>query len=342
MQRSDSHDAIEIMCRFLAYNTNAYVIRSSVSFAEDSDVCGASMVVSSSGKVLKNMKGKFGMETVEFEPGDKFYKSASYGNPPAPHYEYIEFGRKPVQYRPAGSAMIKNEKYLGYTRVCAHRGFSTIAPENSMPAYGAVVAMGAEEIEFDLWPTADGEIVACHDRVLERLSNGTGLVTDHTLSELKELDFGINFGEKFGGMKILTFEEILQKFSGHVIMNIHVKHLSDNDPYPEDIMKKIIKLVKKYDCEKYVYFMLVTDMQIKQFKRYAPEVPICVGHLEDRPWDIVDRAIEFGCEKVQLFKPYINKEMINKAHENGIKCNVFGRMIPMKLRTFWIWVWILY
>ncbi|MBR6646779.1 MAG: hypothetical protein IKL09_04615, partial [Clostridia bacterium] len=33
--------------------------------------------------------------------------------------------------------------------------------------------------------------------------------------------------------------------------------------------------------------------------------------------------IEFGCEKVQLFKPYFNQEMIDKAHENGILCNVF-------------------
>jgi hypothetical protein len=45
LQRSDTLDALEIMCRFLAYNTNAYVVRSSVSFAEDSDVCGASMIV---------------------------------------------------------------------------------------------------------------------------------------------------------------------------------------------------------------------------------------------------------------------------------------------------------
>jgi len=50
---------------------------------------------------------------------------------------------------------------------------------------------------------------------------------------------------------------------------------------------------------------------------------VCVGHLSKRPWEIVDRAIEFGCEKVQLFKPYFNQEMIDKAHKHGIKCNVF-------------------
>lgn len=334
LQRSDSHDAIETMCRFLAYNTNAYVIRSSVSFDENSDICGASMVVSPYGKVLTNMKGKFGMATVEFDAKDKYYKPAGYGNPDASHYEYIEFGRKPWQYRPAGSAIINMEKSLGYPRVCAHRGFSTIAPENSMPAYGAAVAMGAEEIEFDLWPTADGEIVSCHDRNLDRVSSGTGLITDKTLDELKQLDFGIKFNEKFKGLSIVMFEDILKKFSGHTIMNAHIKPLSYTEPYPEDVMKKIVELIKKYDCERHIYFMLETDVQIQQFKKYAPEIPVCVGNLQDRPYEIVDRAIEFGCEKVQLFKPYFNKEMIDKAHENNIKCNVFWSDDPKEAKEF--------
>lgn len=334
LQRSDSHDAIETMCRFLAYNTNAYVIRSSVSFDEKSDICGASMVVSPYGKVLANMKGKFGMETVEFDPHDKYYKPAGFGNPDAAHYEYIEFGRKPWQYRPAGSAIINNDKTLSYPRVCAHRGFSTIAPENSMPAYGAAVAMGADEIEFDLWPTADGELVSCHDRELERVSTGHGLITDHTLKELEQLDFGIKFGEKFKGLKILKFEEILKKFSCHVIMNIHVKPLSYTKLYPKEIMEKIVFLIRKYDCEKHVYFMLETDMQIKQFKEYAPDISVCVGHLEERPFAIVDRAVELGCEKVQLFKPFFNKEMIDKAHKHGIICNVFWSDDPSETKEF--------
>lgn len=323
LQRSDSHDAIEIMCRHLAYNTNAHVIRSSVSFSETSDVCGASMVVSPDGKVLANMHGRFGMETVSFDPKAKLYKPAGYGNPDAAHYEYIEFGRKPWQYRPAGSAIIRNDKTLSYPRVCAHRGFNTIAPENSMPAFGAAVAMGAEEIEFDLWPTIDGNIVSCHDRELERVSTGTGFVTDYTLAELEQFDFGIKHGDVFRGMKILKFEEILKRFSCHVIMNIHVKPLSYDEPYPEEIMEKIVSLIKKYDCEKHVYFMLETDMQIKQFKTYAPQIAVCVGHLSDRPWEIVDRAIKFKCEKVQLYKPFYNQEMIDKAHAHNIRCNIF-------------------
>ena len=323
LQRSDSHEAIETMCRFLAYNTNTYVIRSSVSFSEESTICGASMIVAPEGKVLCNMRGKFGKAEAEFDPNKKYLKPAGFGNPDAPHYEYIEFGRKPWQYRNGGSAVIKNDSLMPYPRICAHRGFNTVAPENSMPAFGAAIALGAEEIEFDLWPTKDGEIVSCHDATLDRVSNGTGKIYEHILAELEKLDFGSKFGGKFSGLKIVTFEQILKKFAGQVIMNVHIKPLSFTEPYPQELMEKIVALVKKYDCEKYVYFMLEPDLHIKQFKEYAPNIPVCVGHNFDRNWAIVDRAIELGAEKVQFFKPYFNKEMIDKAHANGIICNVF-------------------
>ena len=81
--------------------------------------------------------------------------------------------------------------------------------------------------------------------------------------------------------------------------------------------------IRKYDCEKYVYFMLDRDSNIRQFKEYAPDIPVCVGHDPACPFEIVDRAIALGCQKVQFFKPHINKEMIDKAHAHGIICNVY-------------------
>ena len=48
----------------------------------------------------------------------------------------------------------------------------------------------------------------------------------------------------------------------------------------------------------------------------------------------MDHAIKYGCKKVQLFKPYFNKEMIDKAHENGIICNVFWSDDEEETREF--------
>jgi len=332
-QRSDTHDALEMMSKFCAYNCNAYVVRSSVSMGEDSPTGGASMIVEPNGNVLVNMKSEIGMAAVDIDVSKKYYKPAGFGNPDAAHYEYIEKGRRPWKYRPAGSAIIRNDDLLPYPRTCAHRGFSTVAPENSMPAFGAAVAMGAEEIEFDLWYTKDGEIVSIHDPVLDRVSDGTGFVYEHTYDELMQYDFGIKFNEKFKGMKIIKFEEILQKFACHVIMNIHVKTVDNDCFYDEELLKKIIALIEKYDCKKYVYFMSGNDNFLQQAKALAPDIKTCCGGGK-APWEMVERAIKYKCEKIQLFKPYFDQAMIDKAHANNIICNIFWSDDPDETKKF--------
>ena len=332
-QRTDTHAALELMTRFCAYNCNAYVVRSSVSMDESADIGGASMIVAPDGTVLTNLYSKVGIATAEIDVNAKYYKPAGYGNPPSAHYEYIEKGRRPWKYRPAGSAIVRHNEIMPYPRVCAHRGFNTVAPENSMPAFGSAVALGAEEIEFDLWYTKDGEIVSIHDSKLDRVSDGTGRVYDLTYEELLQYDFGVKFGEEYRGLKILKFEEILQKFACHVIMNVHVKTRSNDVLYDEDILRKIVALIDQYDCKKYVYFMSGNDNFLRQAREIAPDIARCCGG-GGRPWEIVERAIETGCEKVQLFKPYFNQEMIDKAHANGIRCNVFWSDDPDETRRF--------
>ncbi len=325
-QRSDSHQMSEIIVRFCAFNCNAYVLRSTVTFGEDASAGGASMIVSPEGKILANLKNEVGIATAEFDPYSKFYKPAGFGNPPAAHYEYIEQGRRPWKYRPAGSAICKNDDIMPYPRICAHRGFNTIAPENSMPAFGAAVALGAHEIEFDLWPTKDGEIISIHDPILDRVSDGTGNVWEHTYDELLQLDFGKKFGPEFEGLKILKFEDILKKFTCHTIMNIHLKTVDDYVAFDENALLKIIGLIKKYDCEKYVYFMTGNNTVMKQLLSLAPYIKRCQGAglgTEDGPRRIVENAIENKCCKLQFYKEVMTQEMIDKAHNNGIKCNVF-------------------
>lgn len=321
-QRSDKQSALETINKFCAYNCNAYVVRASVSMGKDSVIGGGSCVVAPDGEVLLDMKSRTGLETVDIDPAKKYYKPAGFGNPDAAHHEYIEAGRRPWKYRPAGSAIVRHDKLMEYPRICAHRGFNTIAPENSLPAFGAAIAMGAQEIEFDLWWTKDEEIVSIHDDRLDRVSNGTGLVYEHTLEELKQYDFGAKFNEKFSGMRILTFEEILKKFACHVIMNIHIKTRTNTERYDEARLAKNIALIEKYDCKKWVYFCSGNDNLLQLCKKMAPDIACCVGAGNDA-WGLVERAVEMGCEKIQLFKPNFNQDMIARAHANGIVCNVF-------------------
>lgn len=332
-QRSDTHEALKIMHQFLAYNTNTYVVRSSVSMDENSNIGGASMVVAPTGEVLCNMLSRVGIETVEVDLQKKYYKPAGFGNPDAAHYEYIEKGRRPWKYRPAGSTIVRPDEIMPYPRICAHRGFKTVAPENSMPAFGAAVAMGAEEIEFDLWVTKDGEIVSCHDKKLERVSTGTGFIYEHTYEQLLEYDFGVKFSERFKGMKILKFEEILKKFACHTIMNIHLKTMNNQCEYDPEAMQKIIDLIDKYDCRKHVYFMSGNDNVLRLAQEMAPDICRCVG-AGSAPEAMVERAIRYGCKKIQLFKGKFQPDMIAKARENGLICNLFWSDDPQEAKEF--------
>ena len=64
------------------------------------------------------------------------------------------------------------------------------------------------------------------------------------------------------------------------------------------------------------------DFVLRQLGELAPDLCRCVGG-GDAPFEMVERAIAMGCQKVQLMSNKFTQEMIDKAHENGIICNVF-------------------
>lgn len=130
-------------------------------------------------------------------------------------------------------------------------------------------------------------------------------------------------------MKIPTFEDILKKFACHCVMNIHLKTAGAKPEY----LDKVVKLIQKYDCEKYVYFMSGEDALLERLQTEYPTIARCCGG-GDGKWEIVDRAIQYGCQKLQFVKGYFNQEMVNKAHANGIICNVFWSDDPAETQAF--------
>jgi len=329
LQRSDAHETLETISKFCAYNTNAYLVRASVSLGAESPVGGCSLIAAPDGTILCNMRNEVGLGCAEFDPHKRHLKPAGFGNPMATHHSYIEAGRRPWKYRPGGSAIVRHDAIMPYPRMCAHRGFNTIAPENSLPAYGAAVALGAEEIEFDVWASKDGMIVSIHDPVLDRVSTGSGNVWEHTYEELLQYDFGSKVNPAYTGLKIPTMEDILKKFACHTVMNIHVKTRNDDELLPEDTLREIVRLIRKYDCEKYCYFMSTVPV-LKQLQGIAPDIRRCTGANRIPGYDLVEMALSVGAKKIQLYKPHFQfygadyvRETARRAHENGIAVNLF-------------------
>ena len=105
-------------------------------------------------------------------------------------------------------------------KFCAHRGLSALTPENTLPAFAAALALGADEIEFDVRLTKDNRLVVSHDNTLERISDGEGKLCDHTLEELKKLNIGVKEGWT---VPFCTPEEVFEQFANKMTFNIHLK-----------------------------------------------------------------------------------------------------------------------
>ena len=94
-------------------------------------------------------------------------------------------------------------------RRVAHRGYSAVAPENTMPALAAAVLGGATHVEFDVRTTADGVPVVIHDRTVDRTTDGSGHVWELTVDQVRELDAGSWFSPAYAGVRVPLLEEVL-------------------------------------------------------------------------------------------------------------------------------------
>lgn len=94
-------------------------------------------------------------------------------------------------------------------QVVCHRGANKIAPENTLSAAHACFAAGFSHVEIDVHVTADDQLVVLHDATLDRTTNGTGPVCNHTLSELQALNAGAWFYPFYTNEPIPTLDDML-------------------------------------------------------------------------------------------------------------------------------------
>lgn len=90
-----------------------------------------------------------------------------------------------------------------------HRGYCTIAPENTLAAFKMSKEKGFKYVECDVSFTSDGYAVLLHDSTIDRTSNGTGNIANKTLAEVRAFDFGSWKSEEYTGEKIPTFDEFV-------------------------------------------------------------------------------------------------------------------------------------
>lgn len=167
--------------------------------------------------------------------------------------------------------------------VIAHRGGSKLWPENTMVGFHAAVEMGVDLLEMDIHSSADDVLVVIHDDSVDRTTDGSGLVNQLSLAQLKRLDAGYHWSSDEGlsfpfrgqGVKIPTLEEVFSELRGFP-MNIEIKQAEPS------ITEPFCQLIRIYDMQERILVASFDPGTLADFRQICPEVATSTSSTEVR------------------------------------------------------------
>lgn len=166
----------------------------------------------------------------------------------------------------------------------AHRGASGHAPEHTMESYRLGEEMNGDYIEIDLQMTKDGTLIAMHDEDVSRTSHQEGLVSDLTIEEIKQLDVGSWFNErfphlansKFTNLTVPTLDEIVTEFGTSANYYIETKQPNENPGMTNELIRVLQEhdLINQNVREGQVIIQSFSEESLKEIHKLEPSLPI--------------------------------------------------------------------
>ena len=202
----------------------------------------------------------------------------------------------------------------GRPLISAHRGFASAAPENTLVALDLAWRAGATVAEIDVQLTRDGHVVLMHDRSVNRTTNGSGLVKDLALADLKTLDAGAWFNPKFAGERVPTLGEVLDWSQGRLGFLIELK----NYPYREmPLVEKAIALIEAHAAVDYVVLAGFDHVMLADIHRLRPTWPLEMIY-NARLADPVHAARAAGASLISLEPEFCLERDVQAMHAGGL------------------------
>jgi len=203
---------------------------------------------------------------------------------------------------------------IGRPFVCAHRGFSSLAPENTIAAFDAAWSAGAEFIETDIRLTRDGHVVVIHDDSVDRTTDGTGLVRDKTLVEIKGLDAGKWRDARFSGERVPTLADVLEWCRGRLGLLIEIKDFPHRDTR---LVDEAIRVIEARQASEFVSLGSFDHITVAKIHRTRPHWSLHMN-VHARLADPVHEAYAAGAGLICLEPEFFLESDVQALHAAGV------------------------
>jgi len=203
-----------------------------------------------------------------------------------------------------------------------HRGSPEVAPENTLPSFAAVLQQGAHGVELDVMLSKDGELVVIHDFTLGKTTTGAGLVKEHTLEELKQLDAGSWFGEPFIGTTIPALQEAIDRLPSTTLFNIEIK---GENIFTDGVEQAVIDAVVENGLLDRVIVSSFNPISLLRVRWADHRIPIALLYSPDLPVFLSDGWFVPVLRPEALHPRYdmVDEAYMARAKNKGYRINVW-------------------
>jgi len=184
------------------------------------------------------------------------------------------------------------------TGIWAHRGFSALAPENSMAAFRMALDAGAEGIETDLQISRDGVLVLSHDEELGRCIPGSGSIGAYSWQELQTMDCGSHFSPEFSQERIPRLENLLDLVEPtNAELNLEIK---TGFPFVSGMEERLLGLLNGYALKDRCIISSFNHCSLYKLRKLDKKVRLGVlsASLLLHPWKYIREL------KAQAYHPH--------------------------------------
>ncbi|MFD2099788.1 glycerophosphodiester phosphodiesterase [Flagellimonas iocasae] len=194
------------------------------------------------------------------------------------------------------------------TLVIGHRGAMGHETENTLVSIKKAMDLGVDMIEIDVFKIESGEVVVFHDRTVDRLTNGSGMIEDYNFFAMRQLVVE-------GGHRIPLLQDVLKLIDNKVALNIELKGYLTADKV-NHILSYYIK-DKGWSPENIIISSFIWD-ELREMRKLNKDIQIAVLTEED-PLEAIPVAKELNAVAINPNFETLTAENTDKIHDEDLK-----------------------
>ncbi len=195
----------------------------------------------------------------------------------------------------------------------SHAACKGHAPENTLAGIHAALGLGVDAIEIDVHTSRDGVPVLIHDDRVDRTTDGTGLVNDLTLAQLKALDAGArSFDGRFSGERIPTLAEVLDLTRGFCLLVIEVKQ--------QEIIRDVAAVVRRLNAAEHTMIWSFHSDVVAAARATMPEAPVARlwSGLSGDAASLIEETVRHNAQAVSVHYATVDEALVARARLRGL------------------------